>query len=177
METIDPQTPTKSNTAIIPYVKPNWSAKEFEEIYEKYALWKSLPIVMIRKMDRAKINAEVGIDDDEILDLCEIHSQGEFAAKYQLSRFTLTDWNKKIAERDPLYEAKGWARHLAKNMIFSLYSHAIKKGDAFLYKLFFQIVSDWNEKQTVQHDFPQITEFNISIARPKINAPNTEKGK
>lgn len=133
--------------------------------FELYRIWKSLPVIMLNKMRREDYLTTLGIDDPVIMELAQIKSQVEFASIHDMEPATLTAWNKKILELDPLIEAKNWARPLVKNMLMALYMHAIKKGDAQLIKLYLQVVNDFNEKSTVEHDFPHITEFNINIAK------------
>lgn len=152
----------------------NPTRKSNQEIYDLYAIWKSLPVTLMSKMSRDDVINKVGIEDEVLLDLIELRTQGEFAEKYDLSPNTLSEWNKKIKEKDPLFEARNWAKHLAKNMMFSLYSHALKKGDPFLYKLFFQVTNGWNEKAVVEDDETDIVTINIGIAKPRqTNGGNT----
>jgi len=130
-----------------------------DELYNKYALWKSLPRIYLKRLSPDEMMRNIGIDDEEMLEVAQIRSQIDFAEKYDIHPNTLTEWNKKIAENNPLLESKSWAQSLAKNMVFALYTHTIQKGDAQLFKLWFQVVNDWNEKSMVEHSVPQITEF------------------
>lgn len=121
-----------------------------EELFNLYALWKSLPIPILSQMSPDQVRNQFGIDDDMTLALTEIKSQQMFSQKYGVHMNTLTDWNKKIRQRDPLYEAKGWAKHLAKNMVIAMYNHALRKGNPAMVKLFFQIVNGWEESSKVK---------------------------
>lgn len=147
-----------------------------EATFEIYRVWKSLPAISLKGVTREVLFQQAGIDDELVLEVLDIKTQAQFAAKYDLNPGTLSEWNKKIDDLDPLIEAKGWARKLAKNMVMALYAHALRKGDPALMKLFFQVVSEWSEKSTVEHDFPQVTEFNISIAAPKKDAETKTEG-
>lgn len=169
---------SKSNTNIA-------VREENLETFETYALWKSLPISVISQVPRDELSSKFGIDDDRVLDLAEIRTQLAFADKYGINKATLVAWNKKILERDPLIEAKNWAVNLTKNVVLSLYHHAIRKGNAHLYKLFFQIVNDWEEKSRIKLppgtvtfvfdrvDMAKIRAKQEELRKPK-NATNTE---
>lgn len=150
------------------------SIPDREALFEIYRVWKSLPVLALKGVTRESLFQQAGIDDPIINEIVGIKTQGDFADRYDIHITTLTRWNKKIDEMDPLIEAKGWGRKLAKNMVMALYAHAVRKGDPALFKLFFQVVNEWSEKSTVEHDFVNVTEFNISIAQPK-NAPIQNK--
>lgn len=135
-------TPTQSHTPAV--------LDRNKELFELYALWKSLPIPILKQMSEADLRGKMGFDDDQIIDLVKIHYQKDFAMRYGLDEATMVDWNKKLLDRNPLFEAKGWARNLAKNMMLSMYNHAIRKGNPQLMKLFFQVANDWEEKSQVQ---------------------------
>lgn len=161
-------TQTKSN---LPVLERN------EELFETYALWRSLPIPILKQMTVDQIKDKMGFDDDDILELVAIHSQKEFANKYDLNEGTLVLWNKILRERDPLFEAKGWARGLAKNVVLSMYNHAIRKGNPLLMKLFFQIVNDWEESSKIKFA-PGDIEFHIDLMPKKtevVTAPTKAK--
>lgn len=138
-----------------------------EEVFETFCLWRSLPIPILKQMTPEQIKEKLGFDDDEVLKLCEIKSQEEFASKYGIHYTTISEWNKLIRERDPLFEAKGWARGLAKNVVLSMYNHAIRKGNPLLMKLFFQIVNDWEESSKIKL-FPGDIDFHINLMPKKV---------
>lgn len=148
-----------------------------EELFETYALWRSLPIPILKQMTVDQIKEKMGFDDDNILELVAIHTQEQFAEKYGLEKNTLGRWNKILRERDPLFEAKGWARGLAKNVVLSMYNHAIRKGNPLLMKLFFQIVNDWEESSKIKFA-PGDIEFHIDLMPKKtevVTAPTKAK--
>lgn len=149
--------------------------RDYEELYKIYAVWKSLPIVTLKKMTSEQIMKDVGIQDDLILSLLDIHTQEQFSERYEVHRDTLTNWNKKIKRSDPLLESKKWAVALTKNVMMSLYLATISKGDAFLYKLWFQIANDWSEKSKLVHEMPPVT-FNIKLATKKQDGPIIDNG-
>ena len=137
-----------------------------QELFELYALWRSLPIPILRTMTPEQIYQRLAIDDPQVLELTQIHTQADFGEKYKLDKNTLTDWNKKIRALDPLHEAKGWARNLAKNVVMSLYNHAIRKGNPLNMKLFFQVVNDWEETSKIKQTPGNVT-FVFSAIEPK----------
>jgi hypothetical protein len=134
---------TTTKSEIVP-TKP--TQDRYAALYEVYALWRSLPVSILSQVSRDELVNRFGIDDENVANLVQIKTQTAFAEKYDLSIDTLTDWNKKIREKDPLIEARQWALSLTKNVVLSLYNHAIRKGNAELYKLFFKVVNEWQEK-------------------------------
>lgn len=157
--------------------KPKRTQEDYDALFEVYATWKSLPVTMLRTFSRDQIRNNMNVEDEDVLDLMEIPTQKAFAEKFDIEESTLSGWNKKVKDRDPLAEVKKWSQGLVKNMMLSLYTNAMKKGDAFLYKLFFQVANEWSEKSVVEHDIAMITEFNVSLADPiekKIEITNVE---
>lgn len=142
------------------------------DIFEAYITWKSLPALLKNPPPQKKADgyyrpdarefAEAnGIEDEELLELISISSQKAFAERFNVSQDTLTDWNKAIAERNPLKDTKRWSQKLISNLMMSLYSHAMKKGDARNFKLFFQVSADFEEKTTMEHKFVPINSVEI----------------
>lgn len=169
MEKMTPPQAALDNKSTVQTTEKPLVLPENEEVFATYALWKSLPIPILKNMTREQITDKMGIDDEIILDLIEIPTQKVFAERYNLHHDTLSDWNNKIRIRDPLFEAKGWARGLAKNMVLSMYNHAIRKGNPLLMKLFFQVANDWQEKSTVEHDYLGVTEIAVTLAPKNIS--------
>lgn len=135
---------------------------ENEQTFELYALWKSLPINILNKMPQEQLQEKMGIDDPFVLELVKIPNQHAFAEKYDIRDATLSDWNKKILENDPHYESKNWARNLTKNVMLSFYNHTVRKGNPLLYKLWFQVINDWEETSKIKFA-PGGIEFNFSM--------------
>lgn len=148
---------------------------KYDEKYMIYRMWRALPITMLRKMNRDEIYAKVGIDDPYILDLTDIHTQTQFAEIYDLSIDTLTDWNNRIRIENPLDEARAWAQTMTKNLIFTLYSKAVRSGDPFQIELFFKVVNKWEEKMKVDVDYKGVTEFKIERFKPSEVAPKIDQ--
>lgn len=135
------------------------------DTFEAYVLWKSIPVLLkkpptprggIRPTARDFAESQ-GIDDEDVLRLVEITTQGQFAEEFNVSIDTLTEWNKTIKERDTLTDTKKWAKGLINNLIMSMYNHAMKKGNPLTFKLFFQVVGDFQEKAIIDHKFIPIT--------------------
>lgn len=135
---------------------------ENKETYELYALWKSLPVNILKTIPEEQLQDKMGIDDPFILELVKIHNQKMFSEKYGISEQALVEWNKKILENDPHYESKGWARNLTKNVMLSFYNHTVRKGNPLLYKLWFQVINDWEETSKIKFA-PGGIEFNFSM--------------
>ena len=160
-------------------VVPNDSEKrhEKEDVFQAYLVWKSLPAVFKNPPPDRKTGIRMsipdfleilGVVDEQVIQLSQIKNQNEFAERFHISIYTCTDWNKEIKERDPMEDIrKGWATGLVKNVINSLYNKALRKGDAFEVKLFMQLVTQWNEKQVVEHDYKGVKSITYEIIEPK----------
>ena len=97
--------------------------------FEAYALWKSLPS-FLRGQPR-QVLEKSGIDEEIMLGLLELKTQGDFARKFDIKDLgTLTDWNKKLEKEGLLSHIHAWARKLTPNVIFALYRNASKNGKA-----------------------------------------------
>lgn len=152
--------------------KEHRTDEEYEAIFNIYSVWKSIPrFNFVNPATKFKMSSEelletLGIDDPQILELAKIKTQTDFGERYDIHITTLTLWNKRLTnEYDPLTEVKKWAVGLTKNMVFAMYNHAIRKGDAQLYKLWFQVVNDWEEKAQLLQDYKGVTVFNIGPAQ------------
>ena len=88
----------------------------------------------------------MGIDDEMIISLMDIKTQGAFAKQYGVDEDTLTNWNKKLAQEDGMDDLRMWAKKMSKNVALALYNNAIRKGYAPEVKLWFQLVEQWEEK-------------------------------
>lgn len=151
-----------------------------KELYELYALWRSLPISILRTMSPDQLYSRMGIDDPMMLELSQIHTQGAFCEKYNIHASTLSEWNKLIRLRNPLHDAKMWAQTLAKNAVMAMYNHGIRKGNPMMLKLFFQVVNDWEESSklnvpqgNVTFVFKEIDPKKVKEDREKIKNGST----
>lgn len=166
---MEKQNPNNSEILLLPAPKAK-AEKIIDEPYkmdtfDAYVLWKSIPVLLkkpptpsggIRPSARAFAESQ-GIDDEDVLRLIEIPTQSAFADEFGVHMDTLSNWNKTIKERDTLTDTKKWARGLMNNLVMSMYSHAMKKGNPLTFKLFFQVVGDFQEKAIVDHKFIPIT--------------------
>lgn len=134
--------PKKTETTIVKSETPD----RYKDLFELYALWRSLPVSILSQVSEEELADRFGFDDPIVIDLVKIRTQTAFAERYNIHIDTLSDWNKRIRERDPLIEARSWAIGLTKNVVLSLYNHAVRKGNAELYKLYFKVVNEWQEK-------------------------------
>jgi transcriptional regulator with XRE-family HTH domain len=131
------------------------------DIFETYCLWKSLPSIFKyppkdRKTGIAPSAREfcelMGIDNDEVLDLVDIKTQGEFAERFNISKDTVSRWNKTRGVRESLDDIRKWGRGLTKNVIASLYNTAVRKGGMMEVKLWAQLIEGWEEKSGIKHE-------------------------
>lgn len=140
-----------------------------DETFMKFVLWQSIP-PFIKRPPSAKNGAtptprefaeSMGIDDPEILELCELTNQRQFAERFACDQGTLSDWKKKLKQRDVLADCREWGRALSRNMLTSLYNHAIRKGNPLNIKLWFQIMNGWKEESKVEMDYKGVTQFTV----------------
>lgn len=122
------------------------------DIYEKYKLWKSLP-TMWKGMKRGDLIEKFGIEDEDMLDLLECKTQGEFAKKYGLDISTTTDWNHRMNDEgiDYLSDIKKWANKLTKNVTLAHYNKLIRKFDPVSADIWYKVMADFNEKKQIEH--------------------------
>lgn len=111
-----------------------------KQVYETYALWKSLPS-FLKGQPRVALE-KFGIEEEAVFDLLLIKTQLDFSKKYEIDVGTLTDWNKRL-EKDGLSKnLNAWARKLTPNVIFALYKNIIKSGRAHEVHAWFEIVEN-----------------------------------
>lgn len=118
-----------------------------QDIYEVYVVWRSIPACFRLKIGKQVVKA---LKENDALygELITIKNQTEFAEKYGVENSTLSNWNKLIAKENPLSEIRKWGQELTKNVLFSLYRHALDTGNAQSCALWFQIVEGWSNKKS-----------------------------
>ena len=162
------QSQTPTNSEITPYLKG---------IYDTYALWKSLPALFKfpppnkhgERPTPIEFAEQMGIDDETILELITIPTQIAFATRFKVHPDTLSDWNKTLHVRSGLDDMRKWAKHLSKNVLTSLYNKAVRKGDAFEVKLWFQLIENYEEKSKVGLEAMGDIHFNIILNKNNVN--------
>ena len=165
-KTIEIEKPTKSE--IEPYLK---------DIYEAYCLWKSLPALFkYPPMDKDGVRPnprdfaeQMGVDDEQLLDLVTIKNQTEFSLRFQVHKDTLTNWNNTLKTRDALADLRAWAKHLSKNVLVSLYNTCVRRGWAIDAKLWFQLVNGFEERGKPTGEMMGDIHFNIILNKPNEN--------
>lgn len=150
--------------------KTNSNTPYKSDIYETYKVWRFLPSFFKNppkdKKTGSRLSIEdyaegMGVDDPQVIELMKIRSQTQFSEVFNVSPETLVIWNKKIKEDKSMNELRNWAIDLSKNVLASLYRKAVTKGDALEVKLWFQLVNEWEEKQTLVHKFTPIQTIEI----------------
>ena len=134
--------------------------------FEIYKAWRSLPSILRyppSKYTATEYAQSLGIENEEILELLEIRTKGDFATKYHVHPNTLTNWEKVLRNSPTLQDTKHWATNLTKNMILSMYRHAMKSGNPAMYKLWFQVIEDFKEATRHEIDTPNLTQFSVSV--------------
>jgi hypothetical protein len=144
--------------------------KKYE--YDLYCLWRSIPAFFrfppIDKKTKERPSPRefamsMGIENEEMLNLVDLTTQKEFGARFNVDEGTLCDWNKTVGAQNGMDEAMLWAKNLSKNVLFSLYNTAIRKGNMLEVKLWFQLVEKWSEKQTVEHDYKGVASVSYEV--------------
>jgi hypothetical protein len=110
--------------------------------FAAYVTWKSLPS-FLRGQPEAVLR-KMGIDDELAIELLQLKTQKDFAAKYDVKDLgTLTDWNKRIEADGLLDGMNNWARKLTPNVLLALYKTATKEGKAKEVKAWFELVENF----------------------------------
>ena len=143
--------------------------KKYE--YDVYCLWRGIPSFFRRPPTDKRGNTPtprefaeaMGIEDELMLELVEIKTHTQFAERFNVHIDTLTDWKNSVKAQNSMDEAVRWAKDLSKNVLFSLYNTAIRKGNMLEVKLWFQLVEKWSEKQTVEHDYKGVASVSYEV--------------
>ena len=109
-----------------------------KQVYETYALWKSLPS-FLKGQPRVALE-KFGIEEETMFELLSIKTQLSFSKKYGVDVGTLTDWNKRLEKGGLVKDLNAWARKLTPNVIFALYKNIIKSGRAHEVRAWFEII-------------------------------------
>jgi len=110
--------------------------------FATYVTWKSLP-TFLRGQPEAVLR-KMGIDDELAIELLQLKTQKDFAARYDVKDLgTLTDWNKRIEEDGLLEHTNVWARKLTPNVVLALYKNATKHGKSKEVKTWFELIENF----------------------------------
>ena len=120
---------------------------------------------------------ELGIDDEELLELIEIKTQGQFAEKFGISPSTLSEeWNvKKPPVEYEDIDWRTWAKKLTKNVMQCLLDGIVKDQDAPRIKLWLQAVDNFVEESKVTNDIGTETLKNVRSLVESLNHGNNTK--
>ena len=110
-----------------------------EEEFQKFVLWLSLPRLLKGKSD--EYLGQLGIEDEEQIELLQITNLTQFAEKYNLEPSTLSGWKKKARELGLLEVSKDFYRGLTKNVYHAFYFETLKNGDAARVRLWLEEVA------------------------------------
>ncbi len=111
-----------------------------KQVYETYALWKSLPS-FLKGQPRVALE-KFGIEEESAFELLAIKTQADFSKIYKVDTGTLTDWNKRLEKDGLVRDINSWARKLTPNVIFALYKNIIKSGKAHEVRAWFEIIEN-----------------------------------
>lgn len=151
-------------------IEPNFKPSKEHE-YRAYLIWKNMPLKWLG-MGRDYLE-NIGIQDEDVLEMAGIQSQKEFAKKFGLNETTLVKWNK---EKPPVefqdIDWRKWAVGLTKNVVATLYNKIEEEGDAARVKLWLQAVDGYVEEQNINHD---LTTETLGSVRELIMGMNNKK--
>ncbi|KKN24248.1 hypothetical protein LCGC14_0896930 [marine sediment metagenome] len=108
--------------------------------FKMFLVWYSMPSVFIGK--EPDVLKEMGIIDEDAIELLSIKTLTEFADKYKIRRATLTDWKAKIKEKGLLDDTKDFFRDLSKNIYGAFFEKTMKYADASRVRLWEEIFHD-----------------------------------
>jgi hypothetical protein len=125
-----------------------------EEEYELFLIWRT----MSRPMKELGIPYldQLGINDEKIRELAGIRNQNEFAAKYNLSIDTLTDWKKHpVPERYADIHPKKWLKETVPEIYRLLFTGFNERKDPATGKLLLEASDEYIQKSEIKVDGTQ----------------------
>lgn len=116
--------------------------------FNAYVLWKTLP-ASLRCLKDEELEI-MGLKDDLIMKLLKMRNQSEFAEEYKIRMATLSDWNKRIYEKNLIFESIGiWAKAMTPSIMMAMGSTALKRGEAKEVLAWVKIIDGWSDKSQV----------------------------
>ena len=116
--------------------------------FKAYTLWKTLPASLRGLSDDAL--ELMGLKDENVKKLLGIYNQTEFAKEYKIRIATLSDWNKRIYEKNLIFDSIGiWAKSMTPNIMMAMGKTALKKGEAKEVLAWVKIIDGWSDKSQV----------------------------
>lgn len=144
--------------------------------YRLYLIWRSLPLEFTQAGKQHLL--DMGVDDEELLELVEIKTQLDFAKKYELSKDTLSLWNK---AKPPVeysdIDWRVWARHLTRRVVQFLFEGIKKDMDANRIKLWMQMVDGFVEESKITENVSKETLSNVRELVGAVNKAHNERSK
>jgi hypothetical protein len=95
-----------------------------DDIFQLYVAWRSLP-AHLKGLRGAVLREGLCIEDEATLELLHIKTQTQFSERYDVSTFTLSQWNKIIDQRDLLADSREFGKKLVSNVLFAMYKNAM----------------------------------------------------
>jgi len=147
-----------------------------EREYRMFLIWKSLPLEFTQA-GRSHL-LEMGIDDEELLDLSDIKTQKDFATKFELDEATLSLWNR---HKPPVeysdIDWRVWARPLTRRVVGFLFEGIKKDMDANRIKLWMQMVDGFVEESKVTENVSKETLSDVRELIGAVNKAHNERSK
>lgn len=148
-----------------------------KDAFGAYTLFKSLPPLLLRPVIDEETGVRptpreyalsIGIDDETTLDLLDLQTQKNFAAKYGIAEQTLVRWNKQLEGHTTLSDMQVWARPLLANVLMRLYAQIMEdNAQPGHYALWLKVVAGWSEKQI--SNTRVIRTVNLHVVESQLN--------
>lgn len=144
--------------------------------YRLFLIWKSLPLEFTQKGRQHLL--DLGVDDEELLELADIKTKKDFYEKYDLNKDTLTKWDK---AKPPVeysdIDWRVWARHLTRRVVGYLFEGIQKDMDANRIKLWMQMVDGFVEESKITENVSKETLSNVRELVGAVNKAHDERSK
>lgn len=124
---------------------------KLKEVYKQYGMWRHFPSVM-RDLTEIELRQKFGLEDQEMVRVLKIPTQGAFATEFKVDEKTLWAWNSKLDNDNPLPWIAMWAKQSTKNIVLANIQSAMGKGGVSMVdrQTFYKTIAGFEEKSTVK---------------------------
>lgn len=145
--------------------------------YETFRLWFSLPASFKNTFKKDPENAAeiLGLEDEQLIELCQIPNRTAFSEKYGIDADTVTSWAKRIQEKDDYFDGiKDWMRRVTKNVVKAHYDKATKKFDPLSGELWYSVAHGYAKKTENTNKVVGLNDMIRNALTGEQNAPETK---
>ena len=137
-------------------VTPRFASQEFKpnkpREYRMFLLWRSLPLAM--RKGGSQYLEELGIEDEDMHELVNIRTQGQFAHAFGVDQSTISQWkNEPVPLEYQDMDWRVWAKKLASEVLQKLWEGIEEHKDPASIKLYMQLIGEYTETSKVQVDY------------------------